>query len=177
MTQKETDEWSESHRATAEEAICLACCRGDLATVRRLLQAEATLIGATGEVAPEHREQMMSFGADKGWSPLHLAAHYGHLAVVKLLIEEGGDVNVRSRNKIGNRPLGAAVAGGQLEVVRVLLASGANVNATDVGGLTPLHLAVGEKRKDIADALIAAGADREAKDKNGRTPGQARPGD
>lgn len=88
---------------------------------------------------------------------------------MRLLIAAGADVEVVARNVIGNRPLGSAVAGGSVEVVRALVEGGAEVDARDGGGLTALHLAADGKLHDVITALLEAGADRGAKDKAGRT--------
>ena len=37
---------------------------------------------------------------ERGWTPLHLAAGQNHLAITKLLIEHGADVNKPVRNSI-----------------------------------------------------------------------------
>ena len=53
-----------------------------------------------------------------------------------------------------------AAAGGQNEIVELLIAKGADVNATDGDGDTPLHLAGNSTAtKEIAELLIAEGAD------------------
>lgn len=157
-------------RGDGEAAFCAACVAGDEGLVRRMLRGEPTLVGAFGEVREDHREYMRKFGAEGGWSPLHLAGHYGHAGVVEALIAAGADVEVVARNVIGNRPLGSAVAGGSVEVVRALVAGGAAVDARDGGGLTALHLAADGKLHEVITALLDAGADRASKDKAGRTP-------
>lgn len=163
------DEESGDERNDSEEAFCRACIAGDVVTVGRMLRVEPTLVGAFGEVREDHREFMREFGAEGGWSPLHLAGHYGQAGIVRLLLSAGADTEMVSRNVIGNRPLGSAVAGGSAEVVRLLAEGGAELDARDGGGLTALHLAADGKQHEIASVLLEAGADRRAKDKKGRT--------
>lgn len=157
-------------RTDTEGAFCHACIVGDVATVERMLRHEPTLVGAFGEVREDHRDFMRQFGAQGGWSPLHLAGHYGQAGVVRLLLSAGADTEMVSRNVICNRPLGSAVAGGNTEVVRLLAEGGAVLDARDGSGLTALHLAADGKLHEISTVLLKAGADRHAKDKAGRTP-------
>lgn len=157
-------------RGNSEETFCSSCIAGDLNRVRQMLREEPTLVGSFGQVREDHRPFMSQFGAEAGWSPLHLAGHYGHADVVRALREAGADTEVISRNVIGNRPLGSAVAGGSAAVVRELIAGGANLNATDAGGLTPLHLAADGKQHEIISLHVKAGADLSVTDKKGRTP-------
>ena len=98
-----------------------------------------------------------TFDAD-GWSPLHLAAHYGHAAVVDLLLHNNAPVDLRSTNHMANTPLHAALAGRRADVVRVLLDAGADVNATQHGGWTPLHSAAASGDRSLVDQLLAHGA-------------------
>jgi ankyrin repeat protein len=62
------------------------------------------------------------------------------LEVVKLLLANKADVNVRDRH--GDTPLHYAAATGDIQLVRLLLASKAEINAMDRDGSTPLHLAI-----------------------------------
>jgi serine/threonine-protein kinase len=68
----------------------------------------------------------------------------------------------------GATPLLTAIAAGNLEQVKSLLAKGADVNAASADRTTPLMLA-SETNASIADALLAAGAQVESTDASGRT--------
>jgi ankyrin repeat protein len=105
-----------------------------------------------------------------GWTPLHLAAFFGHSELAAGLIERGAAVDARSTNAMVNTPLHAAVAGGHVEVVRLLLERGAKVNASQHGGWTALHGAAQAGRRDIVEALIANGADVGARAENQQSP-------
>src|SRR3982751_4058061 len=104
-----------------------------------------------------------------GWTPLHLAAHYGHAAAVETLLANNADVNVRSGNAMKNQPLHAAAAGRRVETARLLLESGANPNATQIGGFVPLHSAAQNGDRALVELLLSHGADVNARSDDGRT--------
>jgi ankyrin repeat protein len=97
-----------------------------------------------------------------GWTPLHLAAHYGHPDIVALLLHNNAPVDIRSNNQMANTSLHAALAGRRADVVKMLVAAGADVNARQHGGWVPLHSAAANGEREIVDLLIARGADRAA---------------
>jgi ankyrin repeat protein len=121
-----------------------ACAAGEVERVERLAAADAPAINA--------------YSAD-GWTPLHLAAFFGHTKVVEFLLAHDADVKARSRNANGNTPLHAALAGNHKMAAGLLIGHGADVNAADAGGWRPLHLAAANNNIDSIDALIAQGAD------------------
>jgi ankyrin repeat protein len=144
----------------ASLSIFEACAAGELERVERLLQESAS--GATG--APP----VNGYSAD-GWTPLHLAAFFGHAKIAELLIAHGADVLARSRGANGNTPLHAALAGNHKFVAGVLIGHGADVNAPDAQGWRPLHLAAANNNMDAIKALIAQGADVHAPNGEAKT--------
>ena len=94
-----------------------------------------------------------------GWTPLHLAAFFGHRETAAMLIDRGADTAARSNNEIANTPLHAAIAGGRAAVVELLVERGADVNAV-ANGLTPLDIAAGREDQEMVTYLIAHGAER-----------------
>ena len=105
-----------------------------------------------------------------GWTPLHLAAFFGHAPSVEILLANGADVHARSRNSMQNTPLHAAAAGRHVEVVTVLLAHGADVNARQQGGWTALHQAAQNGDSDMVKLLLAHGAVEQIRADNNQTP-------
>lgn len=75
---------------------------------------------------------------------LHYAAGGGCLEVVKLLAEEGADINTARYERW--TALHSAALSGHLEIVRFLLENGANPNVRDDDGKTPRRVAVIESR-------------------------------
>ena len=104
-----------------------------------------------------------------GWTPLHLAAHYDHAAVVTTLLANNADVNARSQNAMKNQPLHAAAAGRATKAARVLIDGGAEVNATQAGGFTPLHSAAQNGNRELVVLLLERGANAETATEDGRT--------
>ncbi|XP_036718117.1 serine/threonine-protein kinase TNNI3K isoform X3 [Balaenoptera musculus] len=73
------------------------------------------------------------------FTPLHIAAYYGHEQVTRLLLKFGADVNVSG--EVGDRPLHLASAKGFFNIAKLLVEEGnkADVNAQDNEDHVPLH--------------------------------------
>ncbi|XP_029393231.1 serine/threonine-protein kinase TNNI3K isoform X5 [Mus pahari] len=73
------------------------------------------------------------------FTPLHIAAYYGHEQVTSVLLKFGADVNVSG--EVGDRPLHLASAKGFFNIVKLLVEEGnkADVNAQDNEDHVPLH--------------------------------------
>jgi ankyrin repeat protein len=125
-------------------AIFAAAIQGDTEAIEAALASNRSLVSAL---------------STDGWTPLHLAAFFGKLEAVRLLLNKGADVNARSTNPMQNMPLHAAAAGKHTAVAKLLLDHGASPNARQHGGWTPLHAAAQNGDVEMAQALVAAGAD------------------
>ena len=91
---------------------------------------------------------------DKADTALHLAAYYDHIALVKLLIEAGADVDKKTRT--GSTALSVAAEHGHTSCVMALLRAGADIN---LEGRTPIYLAAEFGHEACVALLIGAGAD------------------
>lgn len=115
-----------------------------------------------------HPELLEAHSTD-GWTPLHLAAFFGHPDLAKALLDQGAQVDSRSTNAMKNTPLHAAAAGGYTELVELLAKRGADVNARQDGGWTALHSAAQAGNRKMTEVLLANGADVSARAANNQS--------
>jgi ankyrin repeat protein len=106
-----------------------------------------------------------------GWLPLHLAAYFGHVEALSVLLDAGADTEAVSNNALQVVPLQSALSANRTEAALLLLARGANPDAVGHGasGLTPLHYAARTGNTEVARRLLECGADRGLTDEAGRT--------
>ena len=139
----------------AEVNIWTAAAMSDRTVVERELNANPTLIA--------------SYSSD-GWTPLHLAAFFGHKDLAEFLVDRGADIHARSENTMCNFPLHAAVAGRHTEVAAILLTHGAEVDGRQVSGYTALHSAAANGDESTILLLLAHEAKRDLRNEEGKTP-------
>ncbi len=123
--------------------------------LRELLRSDRTLVD--------------SYSFD-GWTPLHLAAHFGSLDALRTLLSNGASHRALSHNSNGNQPLQAAAAGRQGDAVAILLEVGADVDAPSEGGFTALHSAAAGGDTEMTRMLLEAGATVDVRAQGGKTP-------
>ncbi len=114
----------------------------------------------------EHGADPNAMDIDR-FTPLHVAAQYGRVGAVRVLLEHSAKANVGSqagdRNAVTNIELSVS------NVARLLLEHGANLNARDNTYFTPLHSAARHGRVEVARLLLEHGANVGAEDEDGRT--------
>ncbi|KAI9883086.1 MAG: hypothetical protein M1823_005158 [Watsoniomyces obsoletus] len=92
----------------------------------------------------------VNFCDDDRGSALHVSIKSGNMDLVRLLLEEGADVNLRPGGAHGiSTALHLAIDQGSLELVRLLIQHGADVEAVDDCRGTPLGAARINGRKDM----------------------------
>jgi ankyrin repeat protein len=115
----------------------------------------------------EHRQVDIEACNGGGATVLHLAAEYGHVDVVKLLLNRGA--NVAALSSRGETPLHFAVKNGHRLVCSILLDRGADVSSATPAGVTPLHVAARSGGIDVCQLLLERGADVNRCDHHGNT--------
>jgi ankyrin repeat protein len=93
-----------------------------------------------------------------GFTALHIAAAYGQVGAVGVLLSAGADANAVSDNLLRVQPLHSAVGGRHLEVAKLLLDARADVSAKQADGLTPIMLAQGLRDAELVALLKQYGA-------------------
>ena len=93
----------------------------------------------------------------KGRTPLSWAAQEGRLAIVRILIHGGANLDEADRGR--HTPLLRAIKSGHKAVARFLIDKGADVHAKNWSGSTALILASENGQEAVARLLIDKGAD------------------
>ncbi|GAB0091170.1 hypothetical protein DMENIID0001_059830 [Sergentomyia squamirostris] len=124
---------------------------------------------------------LLAHGADptraneRGETPFDLAAQYGRLQAVQMLIRAHPDLMTPFRRPAtegvyyNHTPLHLAARNGHARVVEMLLAAGMDVNVVTGGG-SALHEAALCGKDAVVKILLASGADLGITDSSGRTP-------
>ena len=132
-------------------------------------------------VGPHKVAELLRKGEDSN-SAIHLAALFGDIGNIQLLIDAGADVNRVEQwgrgnnvprhvdNWGGRTPLHYAAGAPSPNAVALLLERGANPNIKDNQGRTPLHYAVATDIPSVSALLIAHHADINSQNTHGITP-------
>ncbi|XP_064199732.1 ankyrin-2b isoform X28 [Anguilla rostrata] len=141
-------------------ALHIAARKDDTKSAALLLQNDHN--------ADVQSKMMVNRTTESGFTPLHIAAHYGNVNVATLLLNRGAAVDFTARN--GITPLHVASKRGNTNMVRLLLDRGAQIDAKTRDGLTPLHCAARSGHDPAVELLLERGAPMLARTKNGLSP-------
>uniref|UniRef100_A0A8C1KBR8 Ankyrin 2 n=1 Tax=Cyprinus carpio TaxID=7962 RepID=A0A8C1KBR8_CYPCA len=141
-------------------ALHIAARKDDTKSAALLLQNDHN--------ADVQSKMMVNRTTESGFTPLHIAAHYGNGNVATLLLNRGAAVDFTARN--GITPLHVASKRGNTNMVHLLLDRGAQIDAKTRDGLTPLHCAARSGHDTAVELLLERGAPMLARTKNGLSP-------
>ncbi|XP_063749372.1 ankyrin-3 isoform X7 [Eleginops maclovinus] len=128
----------------------------------------AALLLQNDHNADVESKMMVNRTTESGFTPLHIAAHYGNINVATLLLNRGAAVDFKARNDI--TPLHVASKRGNSNMVRLLLERGSKIDARTKDGLTPLHCGARSGHEQVVEMLLDRGAPILSKTKNGLSP-------
>ena len=141
-------------RKRAKLNLFEACAVGKVEKVKSILKKKPVTVN---DFAPD------------GFQPLGLASFFGHVEVVRFLLESGAEVNTPSQNGLKVTPLNSAAAGRHYEIAMLLLEKGANPNIRQEGDFVPLHSAAMNGQIEMVKLLLQFGADKDLKSADGKT--------
>uniref|UniRef100_A0A672S0G0 Ankyrin 3 n=1 Tax=Sinocyclocheilus grahami TaxID=75366 RepID=A0A672S0G0_SINGR len=141
-------------------ALHIAARKDDTKSAALLLQNDHN--------ADVESKMMVNRTTESGFTPLHIAAHYGNINVATLLLNRGAAVDFMARNDI--TPLHVAAKRGNGNMVKLLLDRGAKIDAKTKDGLTPLHCGARSGHEQVVEMLLDRGAPILSKTKNGLSP-------
>ena len=131
-----------------------AAGHGEDGEVRRLLSTEGA-------------QSFINYQGAHGKTPLHLAAGFGHEAVMEKLLAVRCNVDLQMWG--GLTPLHFAITQGLAAVTNKLIAARCDVNLQMMDGATALHLAAHLGHAAVATQLLAARSNVHLQADNGRT--------
>ncbi|XP_027621634.1 ankyrin-2 isoform X5 [Tupaia chinensis] len=141
-------------------ALHIAARKDDTKSAALLLQSDHN--------ADVQSKMMVNRTTESGFTPLHIASHYGNVNVATLLRNRGAAVDFTARN--GITPLHVASKRGNTNMVKLLLDRGGQIDAKTRDGLTPLHCAARSGHDPVVELLLERGAPLLARTKNGLSP-------
>ena len=104
-----------------------------------------------------------------GRTPMYLAAGFGHIEIVKLLLNLTNNPNAPRDN--GKTPIYFAAGKGYLEILKLLMNSTENPHIPDKEGVTPINIAAHEGQLEVVKFLLnSTTANPNIPDNNGETP-------
>ncbi|KAH0559391.1 hypothetical protein GP486_004095 [Trichoglossum hirsutum] len=172
---EQISEFPKLSRQIAERSLkWILCSQRKLSVGEFLVAISNGFEGATPTMREEDilGEQTLLWGNLNTWewagyTCLQIASLYGHCDIVKLLMENGAEVEAKDGYR--SPSLHMAAQEGHEAVVELLVKKGANVEVKDMFEYTSLHRAAQRGHEAVVELLVKKGANVEAKDMFGYT--------
>ncbi|KAE9006079.1 hypothetical protein PF010_g12404 [Phytophthora fragariae] len=140
-----------------------AITKQDIALATLLLDHGADPNGLKSEDSPNYiyRSRACPYISQQGYSPLRAAMVRNNVALIKLLLDRGADVNHYYKVATGNHEVTKTVLfeTAMNTTYELMLKSGADVHASDSWDNTPLHFQSYNWNSRLVRALVSGGAD------------------
>ena len=140
-------------------ALMHGCAQGHEEIVRILLKRKAVLdpssilASSLGEDKLDSDFDKETEEKPKQYTPLHWAAHKGHLRVVWLLLLHG--YCLTDEDPFGNTPVHQAAAGAATNIIECFLSQGVDIEKKNTRGHTPLDMATDTDTRQLITKAIA----------------------
>eukprot|EP00803_Ostreobium_quekettii_P008723 evm.model.scf_765.4 EVM.evm.TU.scf_765.4 scf_765:23400-28325(+) len=151
---------------------------GNECCVLKIFPSDWTLLHYASEnsnLEPQVVECLIQGGSDvnattmQGRAPLHVAARWGVVQAIDVLIQRGADIDAKTPLEMYT-PVHIAASHGRSAAVEALAKAGADVNEPDFAGTTPLHEGARHQATDVVEVLLKYNASIDAQDSDGKTP-------
>ncbi len=133
---------------------------------------EASALGKLDIVkeALDQNPQLINSFSEDGFTPLSISSYFGNEDITHLLLLNGADPNISSKNGYTIYPIHSAVSANYSMIAKMLLEAGADINVVQMSGATPLHSAAFNGNIELLIVLLEAGANVHPKTEDGKTP-------
>lgn len=132
---------------------------------------EACAAGLTEQVQfmVDQKPDVINELSSHGFYPLGIAAHFGKVDIVRILLRNRANPNSSSQNGYQVFPIHSALSNGQDNIAKMLIEAGAEVNVLQSSRISPLHLAAQQGNVDLIIILLEHGANIAIKNDFGQT--------
>lgn len=154
-----------SHQRTDHVMTPLSDLSGTSAADKLVREAALGRLEYVKQYLDSHPDQVDCMSAGK--SALQVAAHQGHINIIKYLLSVRANVNIV--DKEGDSTLHYAAFGNQPEIMRTLLMNGAHIDVVNSSRCSALHISAHKKPPHCVKVLLEFGANVNIQDSYGDT--------
>lgn len=147
-------------------SLLKSCKEGDLNEIKEILTSYT--LSVTSPVKNQLLSELIDCGDEKKWCAIHYACYKNYNTIVKLLIDQGCDVNIETGDNY--TPLQLACMQNSLQALEILLScKDIDINKNTLRG-TALHMAFRHGCLLTAEKLLDSGANPNIQDSDGNIP-------